>query len=254
MQAYGKLYAKVYNLMWQDYANRISPHIFEFYEATTTGKDHKTLLDVCCGTGQLSVYFLERGYNVIGLDMSEGMLACARENALPYLVSKRAVFIQGDAAGFEVENSFGLVVSTFDALNHLPDMDALRGCFQSVFKVLIDGGYFVFDLNTAVGLKNWNSLSINPGEEIFLMNRGVFDENTVRAWTKITGFVRNEDGLYQRFEETVYNTVFQMQKVMDSLLEIGFDSVYTAKGTDLEVPIQDPENEGKVFFIGRKSS
>jgi len=252
MQAYGDLFAKVYNRKWQDYANRISPHIFEFYEATATGKEHKTLLDVCCGTGQLSVYFLERGYNVIGLDISEGMLAYARENALPYLVSKRARFIQGDAAGFEMDDSFGLVVSTFDSLNHLPDMDSLRGCFQSVFKVLVEGGYFVFDLNTAVGLKNWNSLSINPGEEIFLLNRGIYDENSVRAWTKITGFVRNEDGLYQRFDETVYNTVFQMQKVLDSLMEIGFYSVYTAIGSNLDVPIEDPEHERKVFFIGRK--
>jgi SAM-dependent methyltransferase len=252
MQAYGNLYAKVYNLMWQNYANRISPHIFDFYEATTTGEDHKTLLDVCCGTGQLSVYFLEKGYNVVGLDMSEGMLKCAQENTLPYLVSKQARFMQGDAANFEMEDTFGLVVSTYDALNHLPDMDALRGCFYSVLNVLVEGGYFVFDLNTAAGLKNWNSLSVNPGEEIFLLNRGIYDENTIRAWTKITGFVRNEDGLYQRFDETVYNTVFEMQKVSDCLLEIGFDSVYTAKGTDLAAPIEDPENERKVFFIGRK--
>jgi len=252
MQAYGKPFARVYNLRWQDYANRIAPLIHTFYESTASPEAPKTLLDLCCGTGQLSAYFLEKGYRVVGLDLSEGMLEHARQKALPYMVAQQAHFVQGDAADYQLDETFSLAVSTFDALNHLPDMDALAGCFRSTLAVLDPGGYFIFDMNTRVGLANWNSISLTPGEDIFLLTRGIFDENTTKAWTKITGFLRNPDGLYERFDQTVYNTVFEMQAVHDLLLETGFTSVYTASGTALSIPIADPENQPKVFFIARK--
>ena len=252
MQAYGDLFAKVYNHLWKDYANRIAPLIREFFESTATGKHQKTLLDLCCGTGQLSVHFLEKGYRVVGLDLSKGMLKFARENSLPYMAAGQAKFIQGDASKYSLDESFGLVVSTFDAINHLPDMGALKGCFQSTLEVLIDGGYFVFDLNTRKGLLNWNRLSIDPDDDIFLFNRGLFDDQMERAWTKITGFIRMEEGQYTRFDETVFNTVFEMEAVEEMLEDCGFSGVYFAEGTNLAHPITTPESEVKVFIIARK--
>ena len=252
MQAYNALFARVYNQKWQDYANRIAPLIHDFYEATPLGKTEKTLLDVCCGTGQLLSYFLDQGYRVLGLDLSEGMLDVAREKLLPFMVANQLQFIQADAAKFHIQDVFGLAVSTFDALNHLPDMDALQGCFQSVYRVLLPEGYFIFDMNTAAGLNKWNSINVDPGEEIFLVNRGIYETGQGKAWTRITGFVRNLDGLYRRFEQTVYNTVFDMQTVREQLFLHGFRSVYNARGMDLRTPIEDPESYGKVFFIAQK--
>jgi SAM-dependent methyltransferase len=252
MQAYGRLFAKVYNQLWGDYARRIAPLIHEFYESTTSLKQQKSLLDLCCGTGQLSAYFLEKDYRVVGLDLSDEMLKLAKAKLMPYVVAKKAAFIQADATCFELEESFGLVVSTYDALNHLPDMESLVGCFRSTFNVLEECGYFIFDLNTSLGLKNWNSMSVNPGEDVFLFNRGIYDDQTVKAWTKITGFVRNDDGFYERFDETVYNTAFELSAVESNLLLTGFRTVYFALGSELNTPIEDPERVGKVFIIALK--
>jgi SAM-dependent methyltransferase len=252
MQSYGQLFARVYNLKWQDYANRIAPLILAFYESTETSQQEKSVLDLCCGTGQLSVYFLEHGYRVVGLDLSEGMLQVARENALPYIVAQQVRFIQGDAADFKIDQIFGLIVSTFDALNHLPNLDALQGCFRSTYQVMVTGGYFIFDLNTRHGLDNWNSISVDPGNETFLINRGIFDPDTDKAWTRITGFVRNPDGLYQRFEQTVYNTVFDLQQVKECLMDEGYRNCYYAHGTALDTPVEKPEELEKVFMVAQK--
>jgi SAM-dependent methyltransferase len=252
MQAYGDLFAKVYNHLWQDYARRVAPLIREFYETTSISRSSRSLLDLCCGTGQLSVHFLERGYRVVGLDLSNSMLKYARENALPYMAAGKARFIQGDAADYSLDETFGLVVSTFDALNHLPDIQALQSCVQSTLNVLVEGGYFIFDLNTRLGLANWNRVEVNPAQDIFLLNRGLFDDQIGKAWTKITGFVCGENNLYTRFDETVYNTVFDMEAVKNIMATSGFRQVYFAKGTDLSQPISDPEFETKVFFIANK--
>ena len=95
-------------------------------------------------------------------------------------------------------------------------------------------------------------MTINTDDEIFLFNRGLFDPGMDKAWTKITGFIKDEKGLYERFDETVYNTVFKVNNVKEILEDCGFGAVYFAKGTNLSDPIVNPESESKVFIIARK--
>ena len=253
MQGYGRVFTKVYNLLWNDFADRIAPQLYDFYTGTQAGQHRQSVLDLCCGTGRLSRFFLEREFRVVGLDLSEHMIAYARKNNLEYVVAEQADFIQGDAANFKLGEKFGLTISTYDALNHLPDEDALQGCFRCVFDVLMDGGYFIFDLNTRTGLQQWNGIMVRPGDEIYLFNRGMYDEHTIKAWTKITGFVRDEkDGLYERFDETVYNTVFELKTVRGWLEEAGFQSAHFAVDGDLSKPIENPEEQKRVFILAQK--
>lgn len=252
MQGYGKVFTKIYNLFWNDFADRIAPQIHDFFVDAIVGQREVPILDLCCGTGRLSRYFLERGFRVIGLDLSEYMVAHARENNLEFVIANQAEFTQGDAADFKLDEKFGLTVSTYDALNHLPGETALQNCFRCVFNSLIGGGYFIFDLNTHTGLRNWNGILVRPGDEVYLINRGMYDDATIKAWTKITGFVRDDDGHYERFDETVYNTVFEMEAVRGWLVETGFREVYFAVDGDLNTPIEDPEEQNRVFIIAKK--
>ena len=252
MQGYGRVFAKVYNLLWNDFADHVAPQVYDFYLTTPVGQVNQPVLDLCCGTGRLSRFFLERDFRVVGLDLSEHMIAFARKNNLEYVIAQQADFIQGDAANFKLDEKFGLTVAIYDALNHLPDADALQNCFQCVFDTLQEGGHFIFDLNTRTGLQQWNGVMVRPGEQIFLINRGMYDEYTVKAWTKITGFVRDEGGLYERFDETIYNTVFDMDSVRKWLLETGFQAVNFSKDGAFNKPVDDPESQKRIFLIARK--
>lgn len=245
MQAYGAAFARVYNLLWGDFSNYIAPRLLDFY---ATRPANNSLLDICCGTGQVALHFLKQGYHVTGLDLSSGMLHYAENNAEAFVLTGQARFVQADAAAFKLDESFGLIVSLFDALNHLPDWAALRGCFQSARAVCAPGGTFIFDLNTRLGLKRWNNISIQETDEVLLVNRGIYDGGD-KAFAHITGFIREDDGCYSRFEETVYNTVFDLTQVRDLLLETGWHDPYFASATNLAAPLTDPEHEGRVFFV-----
>lgn len=252
-QIYQKSFARVYNLRWADFARSAAPALRDFYETASLGNKHRAVLDLCCGTGQLAKHFLEHNYQVIGLDASEHMLAYARENNAAYIVAGDAIFVQGDATDFSFENKYGLIVSTFDALNHLVDFQALKSCFQCVYPVLMPGGYFVFDLNTRSGLQRWNSIAVDErSEEIFLVTRGIYSPEMERAWTRISGFIRLENGLYEHFEETAFNTVYELQSVHDALIETGWRNVHFARLDDLHTPLEDPESEGRVFIVAHK--
>ncbi len=252
MQAYGASFARVYNLRWTGFSRSVGPKLLDFYQSTAFGNSNSTLLDLACGTGQLARLALERGFLVTGIDLSDAMLEYARKNNIDYVAAGQTEFIQADAADFSIRRPVGLVVSTFDALNHLESFEKLESCFRCVFASLLDGGMFIFDLNTRLGLTRWSSISVEDTEEIMLVNRGIFDEANQRAITRISGFLRNENGLYERFEETAYNLAFNLDAVREALIKTGWGEVTIANINDLGMPLEEPEKEGRVFFVARK--
>jgi SAM-dependent methyltransferase len=252
MQHYGEAFARVYNARWAGFAEQIAPRIQVYYESTPLGASDKTLLDVGCGTGHLALNFLLNDYQVMGIDLSPHMIDIARESAAEYVAAGKARFIVGNAADFRLDETFGCVVSTFDMLNHLPDEAALRGCFRCVFEALKSGGSFVFDLNTREGLRQrWNTIQLEDTDEFMIVQRGIYDGGE-RAHTRVVGFARRPDGLYDRFEETVYNTVFALDRVKAILTEAGFNAITFVGGSDLSEPVADPELLGRAFVIAHK--
>jgi SAM-dependent methyltransferase len=263
MQGYNEGFAHIYNMRWTHFAQTVAPQITARYEATPAGKVNRRVLDLACGTGQLARYLLERGYEVVGLDLSPAMLQYARENAQEYVDAGQARFVEGDAADFTpqdvlshgigtLDDRFGLVISTFDALNHLPDWDDLESCFVSTYNVLAGGGHFIFDLNTRHGLQRWGGINIQEEEDLVLITRGVVAEFEGRAYTQISGFLRRDDGLYERFGEVAYNTIFDLTDVAEVLAEIGFSSVIFAAPGDFDQPVENPESYGRVFILAEK--
>ena len=122
-QAYGAQFARIYNTQWSGFARRMAPRIERFYQGLPRSvRKHRTLLDLCCGTGQFAAYFLRQGFDVTALDLSSPMLEIAKENMCDIATSSSTTFIQADAAQFQLDKPHGLVVATYNALNHLPTL------------------------------------------------------------------------------------------------------------------------------------
>jgi SAM-dependent methyltransferase len=252
-QAYGESFARVYNDYWSFFARRMAPKLLELLGKSDVPETAgRTVLDVCCGTGQLAAELLAHGYEVIGIDLSEPMLRYARTNNVQAVEAGRATFTVQNASSFSVDRPCAYAVSLYDALNHLPEESALRGCFESVYSALSARGLFVFDLNTAKGLARWNGIDIEDSDEVTIINRGIYAEGAARAFTSITGFVRRPDGAYDRFREVVYETVFASERVRAMLAEAGFVDAYVADSDDLTTPTDHENALGRAFYVCRK--
>lgn len=249
MQAYGEVFSRIYNRKWTSFAVGLAPVLAAQYEGLPVSRGNRRILDVCCGTGQLLAYFLERGYTGAGIDASAPMLEQAAGNNRAAAADGRLALLRADAADFRAGAGFGLAVSTFDALNHLPDETRLSSCFRCVHDALVPGGLFAFDLNTVGGLRRWNHVMVDESDDMFFVNRGIFAEDMDRAYVRITGFLRTESGLYERFEETEYNTPFRMDRVRDLLVQAGFSRVRRAARQALGTDLPDPEAESRVYFL-----
>ncbi len=252
MQEYGRVFAEVYAGRWGSFAVLVAPMLKAYYEKTPVAARARTLLDLCCGSGQLCNYFLQSGYRVQGVDRSVHMLDHARRLNREYIEKGVAKFEVADVSRFEAQGRFGLAVSTYDSLNHLDGIEEMARCCGSVYRSLLPGGRFLFDLNTAAGLKRWTGVDVQEDQEITLIRRSIYEPGMARAYTQISGFIRREDCLYERFSEVFYNTVFDLRAVEQKLLECGFRKVRFAPAKNVEEVLDRPEEEGRVFVVAEK--
>lgn len=249
-QAYGKAFARAYNERWSFFAERTTPIILQHFDDVRIPDG--PILDLCCGTGQSASIIYESGRGVTGIDLSEHMLELAMSNNKRGIQIGGVQFVQADASDFRVDKRFAAAISLFDALNHLPNADALKSAFSRVHSHLVDDGCFVFDMNTEVGLSRWNGIDVSDDEEMTIINRGIYATGADRAYTSITGFVRDVDGRYTRFNEVAYESVYPANSVLEYLRGAGFSHSYPASLDDLSSANDAPDSLRRVFYVARK--
>lgn len=114
----------------------------------------KKVLDLGCGYGWHCMYAAENGAaSVIGVDLSEKMLAVAQEkNAAPQISYLRSSIEEADFP----ENTFDSVISSL-ALHYVPSFDGLA---RKIHKYLKPDGSFVFSVEhplfTSEGSQDWS--------------------------------------------------------------------------------------------------
>src|SRR5262249_32770487 len=133
-------FAWFYNKYW---GNEFSRPALSLYNSLLYPHlpDRCRILDLCCGTGQIARGLANRGFQVTVIDGSEAMLKFARQNA------PAVDFIHADARHFSLPEKFKAVISAFDSLNHVMQLEELKMVFRNVYEALEGEGIFLFDLN-----------------------------------------------------------------------------------------------------------
>ena len=136
---YGSLFCRVYNEFgWNVYPEVFAGQLWRYLEQK--GAAVRSALDLGCGTGVLCQALAAHGVEATGVDLSEGMIAIARERA-PSLS-----FAVGDMVAWREGGPYELVTCTGDALNHIFALADVERIFANVYAMLAPGGRFVFDL------------------------------------------------------------------------------------------------------------
>lgn len=106
-----------------------------------------SVLDLGCGTGVHASLLAMKGYEVVGVDLSETMLAGAerRMAALPKQVSDRVRLLQGNICSVRAGRTFDAVVSLFHVINYQIGQRDLQEAFANARAHLNPGGTFLFD-------------------------------------------------------------------------------------------------------------
>jgi len=102
------------------------------------------VLELACGTGQLTVPIAQAGLSIAGLDLSAPMLDRARERAATANVAVE--HLQGDMRNFDLDRRFGLIFIARNSLLHLHSTEDLVAAFVAARRHLAPGGIFAFDV------------------------------------------------------------------------------------------------------------
>ena len=102
------------------------------------------VLELACGTGQLTVPLASAGLRITGLDLSEPMLSAARQRAAAQKVSVE--HLPGDMRDFDLGRRFALIFIARNSLLHLHSTEDILAAFAMVRRHLAPGGIFAFDI------------------------------------------------------------------------------------------------------------
>lgn len=145
MSVFG-LYSRYYDLLYRDkdYAAE-ARFVSDRLRASRAGV--QTLLDLGSGTGRHAVAFAELGWEVMGVDLSPGMVAQAHERRRRAEASTQARldFMEGDVRNVRVGRRFDAVVSLFHVMSYQTSAADLAAALATAAAHLKPGGLFFFD-------------------------------------------------------------------------------------------------------------
>jgi len=199
MNAYTSLAAS-YDRLTNDVAYR---EIWDFLETLlqAEGKRPETVLDLACGTGSMSVILAQKGYRVIGVDMSEEMLTEAAQKA-GELDENPPFFVCQRMERLRLPMPVDCAVCCLDSLNYITDPEACRKAIARVYACLKPGGIFMFDINSEEKLRGLDDqIFLDEDDDVYCVWRAEFDEAERICYYGIDLFRRQGKHWHRSFEE-----------------------------------------------------
>lgn len=241
-------FASVYDRLMQDvpYSEWIN-YLQELFK--THGISPAEILDIGCGTGNVTLPLAAMGYKLTGLDLSPEMLAVAESKAREKRLDIR--WIMQDMREINLgEHRYDLVISMTDSLNYIADVDELASVFHSVKNHLKPGGWFVFDLNTLYKISEVfgsNTYTLLDDDVAYIWENE-YDSVSQTCTMDITFFVKDGDGRYKRFTEQHCETGYDEQTVKELLEGSGFsvEAVYSENTFD-----SSNQATERAYFVAR---
>ena len=202
----------------------------------------QNILELACGTGNLTIPLTKKNYDIAGIDISEEMLSVAREKAEKEGVE--LVLLQQDIAelDFDVPN-LDCILCACDGFNYLTYDDELESVFEKSYELLKDDGVFIFDISSYYKLSTilGNNMYGENREDVAYMWQNYFDSEENVVEMELAFFIKEEDGRFTRFEEVHQQRAYTEKEVLKMLKKAGFTNVKTYG----DFTFEDPKEEAR---------
>lgn len=215
------------------------------------------VVDLGCGTGNISIPLAARGYRVYGIDLSEEMLSVARDKSLRQLSgplggASRPTWLAQDMREWELDEPADAVVSFCDSLNYITEEDDVAEVFRRTFQGLKPGGIFLFDVHTERTLQDYgeNQPFVYNEDELSYIWQCEYDADIRLIRHELTFFVRETGGRrYERFDEVHEQRAYPLPLLAELLADAGFAKAGTFADFGWQAPDKDTS---RAFFAAVK--
>ena len=207
----------------------------------------KLALDLCCGTGTLTHLLAERGYEMMGVDVSIDMLAEA--SAKDSTAEVPPVFLCQSIERLDLYGTIDACVSTLDSINYITEPRLLQIGFERAHLFLEPGGLFLFDVNRPETLQSMDGqVYLDETEDTYCVWRGSFEDDLLCFDMDL---FRREGKHWQRYEEQHIQRAYTPETLEQMLRQAGFVAVEQFGNLKREAAGGD---DSRIFFAAWKDA
>ena len=132
------------------------------------------ILDLCCGSGRVSLELARRGYVLTGVDLSPSLLEVARRRA--EAEGLRVRWFRRDMRRLGFRARFDGVVNLFNSFGYFEDPEDDARVLQEVVRALKPKGRFLLEtMNGASFLRNFEARGWSQDGDVLILEDRAFD-------------------------------------------------------------------------------
>lgn len=226
-------------IRWVDFLEKI----YEKYKVNPS-----LVLELACGTGNISIELAKRGYEIIGIDISLDMLSVAKEKALQQ--EQEILFLYQDMTNFELYGTVDSIICCMDAVNYVVNPKALKRMFRLVQNYLNSDGLFIFDIRSEYALSQvvGENTFVEDNEYISYIWQNHFDIKKKISTMDLTVFAK-QGNLYKKFNEVHKLKCYSIEEISDILQDAGLKLLGVFDNLQLKKPGNASD---RIFFVSKK--
>ncbi len=212
------------------------------------GINEGILLDLGCGTGSMSLAMAERGFDVIGVDSSVGMLNAAQQKM--FASGKQMLLLNQSMEEIDLYGTVDCAICVLDGINHLNGEKAVKETFKKVSLFMNKGGAFAFDVNTLYKHRFVlaDNVFVYEPEGVYCVWQNSFNEADCSVDISLD-FFEEEDGVYYRSGESFTERAYDLNDIKAWLEESGFEVI----GIYDDLTLDDvKQNSERAVFLAKK--
>lgn len=185
--------------------------------------DASLICDIGCGSGTVTFFLSEMGYDMIGIDGSMDMLTEAMDKRADFSRGETVLFLCQQLPEFELYGTVDVIISTLDTVNYITDDNDLDRLFYWFQNYLNPNGLLIFDINTLYKYQTMlnNHCEAFDDDTIFLSWRSSFDGTICNH--QLTFFEKDSDDLYFRSDEEQTQRYFSKEQINELLKVHNFE-------------------------------
>jgi len=210
------------------------------------------VVELGCGTGILTTMFSDLGYEMIGVDVSEDMLAVAREDE-----REDILYLLQDMRELELYGTASAFISLCDSMNYLTGYDDLVEVMKKVNLYLEKDGLFIFDMKTPYCYENilGKSVQYEETEDCSLIWENYYDADSKLHTYDLTMFIQSDGSeqgelLYEKYHENHCQRAYDTEEVMNAVKEAGMEFVKMYDADTMGVP---DEKTQRIYYVVKET-
>jgi len=203
------------------------------------------VVDLACGTGNLSLELASMGYDMIAVDGSPDMLMTATSKE-----HNGVMFLCQQLDELDLYGTVDAMVCTLDSVNHITDSAVLQEAFRRVSLFLEQDGVFIFDANTPYKHRFvlGENVYVYDLDEVYCVwqNRPLENDGIEIS---LDFFESDEDGAYFRSSESFTERAYSREELEQMLDMAGMIIVEEYDDYTDAVPSEQTQ---RVVYVCRK--